>query len=116
MMTQQENSGAVGHVGETTEKTHASEDAALRAEIASAFEEFKRIEGVVKGLNQEKAAIVEDLQARGINRHALRAVFRFWKMDPESREGLDLSMAICRRAIGEPIQLDILAAPAEITH
>lgn len=72
--------------------------------------EIDTLEAQRKTINAEISAIIEDCEAKGINRHGLRAARRYLKMSPEQRDGYDLAYDLAREALGAPVQGDLLEA------
>lgn len=55
-----------------------------------------------KGINEEIAALRENINAAGVNKKALDYAIRVKEMDPLDRENFDEGYAIARDAIGLP--------------
>ncbi len=79
----------------------------LKADISKAVEEIDTLKSDRQGINQEKSAIVEKLEAKGISRHALAMAMKYANWDEDQRRGFDLAYRIVRDAIGLPMQRDL---------
>jgi uncharacterized protein (UPF0335 family) len=80
----------------------------IHAAIVTADSEIAEIEQQRKACNDEMAAIKEKLERVGISRHAIMHCRRYMKMDENERRALDTAYAICREALGDPVQNDLL--------
>lgn len=66
-----------------------------------------------KSLNDDIASEMASLQSDGLNPKAFKAACAYLDMSPEQRENYDLSYAVSRRALGEPLQDDLFVATAK---
>ena len=74
--------------------------------ITKGVEDIKKLKEERAAVNSKIAAIIEDLDAKGVNRHAFRYNMRVLDMAEDQRGGLDLSYLLCRQATGQPFQQD----------
>lgn len=75
----------------------------VKAAIAVAFEKRSNLEDKRRAINADIKAINESLVARGLNKHAINEVYRYWQMDEPKREGMDESRTVLRAGAGLPI-------------
>lgn len=92
---------------ETGKVVLIKDDPELDRFLNESMENIEEIQRQVKALNAEKKAIVESVEAKGLNRHAFKEAMRYKKMDDSQRQGYDLSLKMARRASGNPIQSDL---------
>jgi len=52
--------------------------------------------------NENIAATLADLKAKGVSPTAFKMAMKVAEMDPEDREGFDIAYDICREAMGKP--------------
>lgn len=83
--------------------------------LKAANEELNEIAAERKELNDKKGAIFANFERYGLNKHAVRAAIKYNSMDPEQRDNFDLSYAVMRKALGQPVQDDMFIAAAEAT-
>ncbi|MCF6278419.1 MAG: hypothetical protein L3J16_06710 [Anaerolineales bacterium] len=76
--------------------------------ILSAIEEISGHKAVASAANAEIKAVIEILEAKGVNRHAFRYACKVLEMNDSQREGLDLSYMLVRQAGGAAVQTDWL--------
>lgn len=81
--------------------------------ITAAIEKISGLELQRETINSQIKAVVEDLESRGINRHAFRYAVRVMKMSESKREGYDLSYMLVRQAADQPLQQDWLDGDGE---
>jgi uncharacterized protein (UPF0335 family) len=86
---------------------------ALKRDIKKAVNEIEGMKDRRSSINADKAAIIERLEAQGINRHALKAVMTYAQMDASGRKNYDLSTQLAREALNLPIQGDLFETPAQ---
>ena len=58
-------------------------------------------------INSKISAIVEEVEAKGVNRHAFKYMMKMAKMDEDQREAIDYSYGLCRQAKDIPIQAEL---------
>ena len=78
----------------------------INAAVRKAVEDIETLKAERKKINSQISAIIEDLEAKGINRHSFRYTMRVLEMSEDQRGGLDLSYLLCRQATGMPVQQD----------
>lgn len=83
----------------------------LKREIKNAVGEIEAAAVRRQGANEDKAAIITKLEAKGINRHALKMMIRYLGFDDRQRKNFDESMMLVREAVGAPIQSDLFDKP-----
>lgn len=81
-------------------------NAEIQNVITGAMEKIDALEANRAAINAEINAVIEDMESRGINRHAFRYVKGLMKMSERKREGYDTSYMLCRQAVGQPLQQD----------
>jgi len=74
--------------------------------VRKAIEDIETLKAERKNINSQISAIIEALEAKGINRHSFRYTMRVLEMSEDQRGGLDLSYLLCRQATGMPVQSD----------
>lgn len=79
----------------------------LKAAVVNAVSAIQGYKSKRGSINSDIAAIIEDLEAQGINRHALRSVIRYVEMSETQRNGFDFAYELVREAMGEPLQPDL---------
>ena len=67
-------------------------------------------------INDKIAAEKAGLEAKGLNKHAFKAVLAFRKLNEDQQENYDLTNQLLRRAIRAPVQLELLEAQISRTH
>jgi hypothetical protein len=72
--------------------------------------EMDRIAEERSQLNAQKTALEKSLEEKGINILALRAARQFAKLKEKHQDRWDLSYQVTRRALGNPVQLDLFEA------
>jgi uncharacterized protein (UPF0335 family) len=92
--------------------TTAGDTSKIDKEIVAAQAKIEKIEDERAAMNADKKSIIERLEVRGINKHALKLAFRYAKMDSKQREGFDVAYKVVRRAIGLPLQGDLFERQA----
>ncbi|MDD9905377.1 MAG: hypothetical protein OXT06_17550 [Rhodospirillaceae bacterium] len=60
-----------------------------------------------EAINQKVQAIREDLFAKGIPKEAFDLVQKYVEWPEDKKRNFDLAYAICREAVGDPIQRDL---------
>lgn len=80
----------------------------LKREIVDGVNAIVRLKSEREGVNADKSAIVEKLEAKGINRHALKMAMQYAEMNETKRQNFDMAYELVREAIGEPLQGDLL--------
>lgn len=95
-------------LGETSVRP-SYEDRKLAQLIVDTVEQMKGLDNEVAQINAKKRELVEALEAHGIKRGAFRSAYAYHKADTDQRDGLDLSYAICRSALGMGINPDDFA-------
>ena len=76
----------------------------VRSAVRSVFRKRKDLEQKRSELNADIKALREQLVGRGLNKHAMDILYRYYKMDEAQRDGFDMSWLIGRESIGLPIQ------------
>jgi len=74
--------------------------------VRKAVDDIETLKAERKNINAQISAIIEDLEAKGINRHSFRYTMRVLEMSEDQRGGLDLSYLLCRQATGMSFQHD----------
>jgi len=87
--------------------TKAQRGPELNKKIADAVETINELKAQRSLINAQITAVIEDVEAQGINRHAFRFAMKFLEMATEQREGLDFSLAVARSAMGQPMQAEM---------
>lgn len=75
--------------------------------IDAAYKRINEIENERKALNATKKEVRANLERMGINLIAFDAASKYRNMDPDKREGFDLSYAVARLSLGQPLQDDL---------
>lgn len=78
----------------------------VNRKIMDAITQINSLKAERKEINSKISAIIEGLEADGINRHAFRYTMHYLSLAEDKREGLDLSYVLCRTACGAPVQMD----------
>jgi hypothetical protein len=80
----------------------------LTDDIEKAFEKVDQFGNDREAINKKVQAVREDLYAKGIPKEAfdLARAYKSWPED--KRRNFDLAFAVCRDAIGMPMQADFL--------
>lgn len=76
--------------------------------ILKAIDEINEHKAVASSANAEIRAVIENLEAKGVNRHAFRYACKVLEMNDDQRQGLDLSYMLVRQAGGAAVQTDWL--------
>lgn len=79
----------------------------LEKQIAEAAARISELKKDRAAINQDIAAVIETLEANGINRHAFRFALRYWESNETTREGFDIGYELARQALGVPLQGDL---------
>lgn len=90
---------------ETKLKNSNLED--LIKQCSDGIETILQYEQERRETNSEITAIREQLESVGISKKALGMALQVSKMSPDQLDGFDLAYRILRRAIGQPMQMDI---------
>ena len=86
----------------------------LRMHIKAKVDKIKSLKGDREATNADISAIIEELEAKGVNRHAFRKALAYMDMDPEQRRNFDFAYELVRESIGLPVQADLFEeTPAE---
>lgn len=80
----------------------------LTGDIIDAFEKIDKLAGDRDAINIKVQAIREDLYAKGIPKEALDLARAYKEWPEDKRRNFDLAFAVCRDAIGMPMQGDFL--------
>jgi len=91
-------------------------DAEFLAMIEQAIVDIEGMEDERAEVNERIAAVKAQLVKHGINKHALKTVMAYRKLDDDKRENYDLTQQLLRRAIKTPVQMELLDAQIERTH
>lgn len=80
----------------------------LTGDIEKAFDKVDALGKKREGINKEVQAVREDLYAKGIPKEAfdLARAYKDWPED--KRRNFDIAFAVCREAVGMPMQADFL--------
>ena len=79
----------------------------IKKKIAKAVDEIIDLKKTRSGVNAEIAAIIERMEALGINRHGLRFAIKYYESNEATREGFDIGYQLSREALGVSIQADL---------
>jgi len=74
--------------------------------IMNAMNEIKTLVSERSAINAKITAVIEGLEAKGVNRHAFRYAMKVEGMDETQRSSLDLSYVLSRTAMDIPVQTD----------
>lgn len=88
-------------------------DPAFMQHVVAAQEKLYNIASRRSELNSEANAVIAGLEKYGLNKHAVRAAIKYHGMDPKQRETYDLSYAVARKALGQPLQDDLFVVAAQ---
>lgn len=80
----------------------------LMIQVKEAFDLLNEIGAERDELNAKKKAAISALQAKGIDKDVLTWCYKYREADEEKRKVMDLSLMLIRKAIGQPLQLDLL--------
>ena len=80
----------------------------LAGEITEAFEQIDDMAKDRDAINKKVQAVREDLYAKGIPKEAFDLARAYKEWPEDKRRNFDLAFAICRDAIGMPMQGDFL--------
>lgn len=83
------------------------EQAELKSKIKETIEHIEDLHEERTGISERKNALVAELEALGINRHALNAAVTYIGLPEKKRQNWDDAFAIVREALGEPMQGDL---------
>lgn len=78
--------------------------------IEKAINDIRDLKGQRKSINEDIAAIRENLHSKGIHKQAFDFALRYLDMDVDKRQSFDLSYALVREAGGLPLQGDLFMA------
>ena len=79
----------------------------LKKDIQQAMADMDEIDASRLELNERAGEIRARLETKGVNRKVFNAARQFAKTDEDKRKGFDTAYAICREAMGVPIQGDM---------
>ena len=79
----------------------------LVADAKNILDDIDGIEKERQKLNAQMAKCMADLEAFGLNRHAVKAVRQMSKLDEDQRAGFDHTTEIIRRALKMEAQADL---------
>jgi len=83
---------------------HGSNIKKLKEDAQRGVQKINQLKDDRTAINEEIAAVKADLQAKGIHKKALDMAMTYMNMDPDKREGFDVSYDIVREAIGLPVK------------
>lgn len=83
----------------------------LKRQIKQAFDRRTKLKGDRKGINDEMSADLEKLQAKGIGKEPFRMASKYMGLDEDQRRAFDIAYAVCREALGSPLQSDLFDNP-----
>lgn len=83
----------------------------LRMHIKDKVDRIRSLKNDREGTNADISAIIEELEAKGVNRHAFRKALAYMDMDPQQRRNFDFAYELVRESIGLPIQADLFEEP-----
>ena len=78
----------------------------INQSVTKAVDDINALKEERAVINSRIRVIIEELESKGINRHAFRYAMRVLEMSKDQRAGLDLSYMLCRHATGLPVQSD----------
>lgn len=78
-------------------------------DIQKAISDIRELKGQRKSINEDVAAIRENLQSKGIHKQAFDMALRYLDMDADKRQNFDLAYSLVREAGGLPLQGDLFA-------
>ena len=78
----------------------------VNRKIKKAIADIDALKSERSAINAKISAIIESLEADGINRHSFRYTMLVLGMKESQRQGLDLSYLLCRQATDLPMQQD----------
>lgn len=84
--------------------------------IESTFNRIDALELGRKEIGDKIKAEKSCLLAKGLNNESFKTVKAFRKLNEEQQENYDLSVQVMRRAIKDPVQLELLDAQIARTH
>lgn len=79
----------------------------LEDDIRDAVEKIGDFGKKRDAINQKVQAIREDLYAKGIPKEAFDLAQKYVEWPEDKKRNFDLAYAICRQAVGEPMQKDL---------
>lgn len=80
----------------------------LNKDIEKAFSDIDTLAKDRDAINQKVQAVREDLYAKGIPKEAFDLARNYKEWPEDKRRNFDLAFAICREAVGMPMQSDFL--------
>jgi hypothetical protein len=89
----------------------AAPDEAFLQKLRDVSAELGEIGTRREELNAQKTALEQGLAADyGVNVRAMRAAIRYCELTDEQKVGWDLTNQVVRKALGQPVQLDLFEA------
>lgn len=82
--------------------------------IEKAINDIRDLKGKRKSINEDIAAIRENLQSKGVHKQAFDFALRYLDMDVDKRQSFDVSYALVREAGGLPLQGDLFMAAEKL--
>ena len=82
--------------------------AGLEDDIKKAFEDIEQLGKDRDAINQKVQATREDLYAKGIPKEAFDLARNYAGWPEDKQRNFDLAFAVCREAVGLPMQRDFL--------
>lgn len=80
----------------------------LTGDIKTAFENIDALATQRDAINQKVQSVREDLYAKGIPKEAFDLARNYKEWPEDKRRNFDLAFAVCREAVGLPMQADFL--------
>lgn len=87
----------------------------LRADIQDIFDAMGTLELQRQELNDQLKAYRDTLVAKGISRPAVKFAHKLYKMTEGAITDMVIGLAVCSKAVGKPMQLELLLGPRAAT-
>jgi len=100
-------------IGNGADPDQAIDNPEVREAIARTFERVQDLAERRKAVNADIRAEFERLEARGLNKFAVKDLYRRYVMNDKDRAGYDVTIITGRKAIGDPIQASLFAESPE---
>lgn len=84
-------------------------DKEVLEKILELVQRMDALDAQAREINAARSLVREEVENLGVNRHAFAFVRRFWNFDERQRDGFDLSLVICRHAVGLPLESQLQA-------
>ena len=85
----------------------------LKKMIRDGVEGIKAAKEERSAQNSDISAIIENLEAKGIGRHALKAAMKYAEWDEDVRAGFDVAYALVRETLGVPFEDQLFDAQGQ---